>query len=525
MKRNTIDACPTVNTLDRKGTGTTSITQNTILNKNIDSVDVYKIKSNDKDLSTKSIFIQKASTLSDTNSSQLRLSKILKHQDLDQVTHAKRASLHVATALASSPDDEQAKRGASILNCTDHVRENKDGNLKSVMRCKHRACPFCQQAKQRISYGRLVSSMDFLPPLLDEANKDPQVEKAQILKFTLNMGQACKLSELKRTIQDLHHIFPVFLRRKPIASILLGYMRVTEVTQAISTDDEFRANPHLHGFLLIRGDANITTLANYITKEWCIYISKHHAKRRQKVLTTNSAKSIEPLHSQTREDLLSWAKYMLKGGTYDFTTSNDKRLEMHSTTPEFWRAYDEAIHRQTLISKGGLIASALDMAEYEYQRQKAIKDKYPEAFSYDCSKAIKPTDFIFLKSVLGYAKRSTIELIHRERIGVSDYLKIPNVTGLHCCKDEDLLNEVRSIVLKLSDANSFTLALIALNVARSAEKQPFVRLFAKYNTRTSSHWSEPQESASNHPEDDPNWTPTIIRPNKQELEPETVHTK
>ena len=442
------------------------------------------------------------------------LPNVLKHHDLDRATHTKRVALHVAEALASSPDDAQAKRGASILNCADQVREDKHGNLRPVNRCKHRACPSCQQAKQRVAYARLQSALGYLPPLSDEAHESiPLRKRSQALKLTLNMGQACKLKDLKSRIQELHHLFAVFLRRAPIAIELLGYMRVTEVTQAISPDDAPRANPHLHGFLLVRGDTDLSALAGYILREWPTYILRHHTKRRRKVLTTNSAKSIEPLRSQTKSDLLSWASYMLKGGTYDFTGREDKRLEMHSTTPDFWRGYDEALYRQTLISKGGEIAIALDRAEADYQAQRLIEDRYAHALPSDHgSKVIKPTDFIYLRSIAGYARRSTLEIIHREQLSVSEYLELPNVTGLRCCEDRDLLNEVRSMVLGFTDANSFTLALIALNADRSALKRPSVILFDKYNTRTTNHWSEPTEAHSKRPEDDPTWRPKITPP-------------
>lgn len=514
MKSHITGLCPEVNAPKRQEGAAPTTTQANCSTDNAVIIEHSDTKGNDGQASIHAPPPTKVSTPCEVDSFQPapELPNILKHQDLDRATHTKRAALHVAEALASSPDDAQAKRGAAILNCADQVREDKYGNLKPVSRCKHRACPGCQQAKQRATYARLQSALGYLPPLSDEAHESiPLRKRSQALKLTLNMGQACKLKDLKSRIQELHHLFTVFLRRAPIAIELLGYMRVTEVTQAISPDDAPRANPHLHGFLLVRGDTDLGALAGYILREWPPYILRHHTKRRRKVLTTNSAKSIEPLRAQTKADLLSWASYMLKGGTYDFTGREDKRLEMHSTTPDFWRGYDEALYRQTLISKGGEIAIALDRAEADYRAQRLIEDKYALPSDHG-TKIVKPTDFIYLRSVSGYARRSTLELIHREQLRVSEYLELPNVTGLRGCEDRDLLNEVRSIVLDFTDASAFTLALIALNADRSDLKRPSVILFDKYNTRTPSHWSEPTETPSQRPEDDPSWRPKITAP-------------
>lgn len=454
------------------------------------------------------------------------LPDVLKHSDLDRATETKRAALHVAEALATSQDDDQARRGSAILICADQIREDEYGALKPVTKCKHRACPICQQAKQRVYYARLQSALGYLPPMVDEAHKDiPLRQQAQALKLTLNMGQACLLGELKSRIQALHKLFTDFLKRAAIKHELLGYMRATEVTQALS-EDKPRCNPHLHGFLLVRGDTDLSALSGYILKEWPPYILRYHTKRRRKVLTNKSAPSVKPLRAQTKEDLLGWASYILKGGTYDYANDPLKRVEFHSTDPEFWRGLDKALHRQTLISKGGDVAAAMDQAEVDYQAQLDAKHKSGAGLPIDHgSQVIKSTDFIFLRSVSGYARRSVLELVHRTQMSVNEYLRLPNVTGRRGCSDSELLNEVRSVVLGFSPASSFTLALIALNTDKSVLKQSLIRLSENINTRTSSHWSEPTEAPSKRPEDNPNWTPKINPPKPPTAGPVTERRK
>lgn len=516
MKTHITGPCPEVNAPRRQEGAAPTATQATSSTDNAVTIEHSDTKGNDGQASIQVPPLTKVSTPVEADSFQSapELPNILKHRDLDRATHTKRAALHVAEALSTSNDDEQAKRGAAILTCSDQLREDQHGNLKPITRCKHRACPSCQQAKQRVAYARLQSALGYLPPLTDEAHESiPLRKQCQALKFTLNMGQACRVDELKSRIQALHKLFAAFLKRSAIKHETIGYMRVTEVTQAVSEDDAPRANPHLHGFLLLRGDSDLSSVAGYILKEWPPYILRWHSKRRRKVLTTNSAKSIEPLAAQTKSDLLSWASYILKGGTYDFLHRAAKRMELHSTTPEFWRAYDMALYRQTLVSKGGEVAAALDQAEADYQAQVLIEDKHASTSITDrTSSTIKQNDYIYLRSVSGYAQRSTLELIHRSRLSISDYLQLPNVTGCRGRDDSDLLHEVRSIVLDFSSASAFTLALIALNTDKSVIKHPSIRLLDKYNTRTPSHWHEPTETPSQRPEDDPSWRPKITAP-------------
>ena len=478
-------------------------------------IDDIFLTSDVKSLNTEPTDADRLPCLDNDQAALMELPSVSKHPDLHRATETKRAALHVAEALATSPDEDQALRGSALLTCADQIREDKHGALKPIAKCKHRACPICEQAKQRVHFARFRSALGYLPPLLDEAHESiPHRQRAQALKITLNMGQACRLSELKSRIQGLNQLFKNLREQTAIKGDLLGFLKTTEVTQAHSA--ELRANPHIHGVLLIRGDADLGPIIGHILTNWPRMTRRYHTKRRRDINTAKSAPEIKPLDSQTRADLLSWVNYILKGGTYDYVGDDLKRADLHATSPDFWRGYDKALKGLTLISKGGDILTAMSKADDDYKAQLMSKDSDPTKPSAPTSdrgsKIIKPSDYIFLRSVSGYAKRSVIELIHRTQMSVKEYLQLPNVTGRNRCSNEDLFNEVRSITLGFSAISSFTLAMIVLNRDYSGPKWTSPTLSSKVNTRTSNHWSEPKDKLIKGPEDDPKWRPTKTAP-------------
>ena len=148
--------------------------------------------------------------------------KVRRHQDLDRATHTKRASLHVAEALAKSPDIDQARRGELMLNCANHLRD-VDGMLRSTASCKHRACPWCSQVKQGKALARLRSALGFIDRFADEAPSAlPKSRTTRAIKFTLNAGQACDLNELPNRLKALHKLFPRALKLSAIKDDVTG---------------------------------------------------------------------------------------------------------------------------------------------------------------------------------------------------------------------------------------------------------------------------------------------------------------
>jgi hypothetical protein len=433
------------------------------------------------------------------------LPSVIKHHDLDRVTIEKRVALHVARSLSLSADETQARRGAAALACADQVREDQHGNLKPVRRCEHPSCPICSHIKQRRIYARLRSALGYMPPMYDDAHESiPDRKRMRVLKVMLSTGQTCEINQLKDRLKLLHYEFGQFVNKRPeIKSEMLGFIRSTEIVQQPMCDGTLRANPHLHILLLTRGDSDLDALADFINREWR---ARLYRAQGGKVKTVNSSHTAE-LTCQTKEDLLSAASYMLKGGSYSYAKEPASLIAMLDTEPEFWQAFERATYRKKIVHQGGIVASALKQADEDYKRAQLATDRagtLPHDFG---SSLVRKSDFIYLRSVEGYARRSAIEYAHRVSMSLDQYMELPNVTGHRVCTELEFREELRCIAQGFSHHTQLTLTLLAINRDQSALNKARYNVNHKLTQETSSHWSEPNERTSRAPEDDPHWRP------------------
>jgi hypothetical protein len=424
------------------------------------------------------------------------------HKDLYRATITKRVSLHVARALMASPDNDQASRGSGIINCADHLRDDL-GELVAVSRCRHRACPYCSAAKQRKHIARLGSALGFLPPMRAEAPRLIAPRQTMVaLKLTLNSGEACPLGEIRERIKIIHKSFKAMTKLSAIADNIVGYFRSSETTEAESSDDELRANPHLHGLLLLRGDADLDSIAQIIRHYWPRAIKRAHAKAgRFEIKTVASVQGISELSEQTKADLLSWLTYCLKGGSYSYASKPDSLAKMLSTSDPYWQALDSAIYKLRLIDSGGRLREALSKAEDEYQ---ASKVERPRARPTQLLTA-RPNDWVFLHTIAGYARfkdLSALKTCSALDLG-RELHKLPEAVGDTRWNPDDVLDEIKTITLNLSPSASASIAWLRLKAHLTDSKQRQSTFSSTKNTRLprggGSAWYEPKERLMKSP--------------------------
>lgn len=424
------------------------------------------------------------------------------HKDLYRATITKRVSLHVARALMASPDNDQASRGSGIINCADHLRDDL-GELVAVSRCRHRACPYCSAAKQRKHIARLRSALDFLPPMKAEAPRLIAPRQTMVaLKLTLNSGEACPLDEIRERIRIMHKSFKAMTKLNALAENLVGYLRSGEVTEAESTDEELRANPHVHGLLLLRGDTDLDSITQIIRHYWPRAIKRAHVKAgRFETKTVASVQGISELSEQTRADLMSWLTYCFKGGSYSYASKPDSLAKMLGTSDPYWQAVDKSIYKLRLIDSGGRLREALSKAEDDYQASKVEK---PRAKPTQLLTA-RPNDWVFLHTIAGYARFKDLSALKScSALDLSRELhKLPEIVGDTRWNPDDVLEEIRAITLNLSPSVSASVAWLRLKAHLTDSKQRQSTFSSIKNTRLprggSSAWYEPKERLMNSP--------------------------
>jgi len=200
--------------------------------------------------------------------------------------------------------------------------------------------------------------------LLDEAHETHPANRRMIaVKVTLNSGEACSFDRLRDRLSALHKIWARLLRLTDIKEHLIGSLRASEITQS-SLD---KANPHIHGMLLMRVSTNLEEVSAIIRRYWPKAIKKEviRVEKNRAHSAVKSVGSIEYTDTQTTHDVEGWIKYVTKG-SYDF--AKEKHRKDHSlTTRNYWIAADAAIKGMRMISFSGDLKDAVNVVK-EHER-------------------------------------------------------------------------------------------------------------------------------------------------------------
>jgi len=123
--------------------------------------------------------------------------------------------------------------------------------LRSAHFCRVRHCPVCQWRRSLLWQARFLKAL----PSIEQ-----NYPSARWLFLTLTVRN-CKLTDLRRTIQDMNKAWHRLIKRQEF-SVIQGWIRTTEVTR--SKDDS--AHPHFHVLMMVRPSY---FTHNYVTqKRW-----------------------------------------------------------------------------------------------------------------------------------------------------------------------------------------------------------------------------------------------------------------
>jgi len=122
--------------------------------------------------------------------------------------------------------------------------------LRSAHFCRVRHCPVCQWRRSLMWQARFLKA---LPSI------EAQHATARWLFLTLTVRN-CKITDLRRTIQDMNKAWHRLIKRREFDSNTLGWIRTTEVTRG--RDDS--AHPHFHVLMMVK--PGYFAGKNYITQ-------------------------------------------------------------------------------------------------------------------------------------------------------------------------------------------------------------------------------------------------------------------
>jgi len=109
--------------------------------------------------------------------------------------------------------------------------------LRSAHFCRVRHCPVCQWRRSLLWQARFLKAL----PSIEQ-----NYPSARWLFLTLTVRN-CKLTDLRRTIQDMNKAWHRLVERKEF-DVVQGWIRTTEVTRG--RDDS--AHPHFHVLMMVR---------------------------------------------------------------------------------------------------------------------------------------------------------------------------------------------------------------------------------------------------------------------------------
>ena len=109
--------------------------------------------------------------------------------------------------------------------------------LRSAHFCRVRHCPVCQWRRSLLWQARFLKAL----PSIEQ-----NYPSARWLFLTLTVRN-CKLTDLRRTIQDMNKAWNRFVQRKEF-DVVQGWIRTTEVTRG--RDDS--SHPHFHVLMMVK---------------------------------------------------------------------------------------------------------------------------------------------------------------------------------------------------------------------------------------------------------------------------------
>ena len=351
--------------------------------------------------------------------------------ELTTQRYRKYGSNRIAAHFATAGTDHHIQTALDLNRCSKSIIV-KGQTIRSRFRCNSRLCLSCASVRQAKHTMITVEAMKNIGyTLKDDAHDEYDQNRLIIgLKINLNFGAACDLSDIKARIKALHRLWPRLLRIKHFNDILIGAMRGTEITY---TDGD-KANPHIHGILLLRADYDYDDTLSKIARYW-----KNAVKRELQKITTGElpdssqcVQTIAELQRHTLEDFRSWVNYISKssyrldgkpGSNDEHTVRLDHQMsKITQASSEFWIKHDLAIKGIRLISHSGELKAAVnDAKEFlksDYRARPSTKGNVTHRWSYRVSDYIPADEFTAhdenhhpISTLLSYAVESPVAKI------------------------------------------------------------------------------------------------------------------
>lgn len=280
----------------------------------------------------------------------------------------------IVVALMQGSEDRHKTDAEKISLCSQDTYVSSDGTVKSYGRCNKRLCATCSKARAAEWHKVMCALPDHLAVDFYDEEERSGLPTVAGLALTLNAGQALPITHLKSILKILHKLWPQLLRSSALKHHLSGAIRATEITVDMDDIQSTKANPHIHGLILLEipddtGDLSdwLTHVAHGISKWW-----RRSIKRELRKLftlaapeVTSSAQSITPLYAHNKTNLKRWGSYITKGAVHSLAEqlsakAKDKTL---IEITQVWLEIDKAVRGARLISAQGCIKDALSDAK------------------------------------------------------------------------------------------------------------------------------------------------------------------
>jgi len=209
-----------------------------------------------------------------------------------------------------------------IMECINNELLYSAGEINFVTRCKRQTCPLCRENKKFKSYLKLKEKIN-------------EQKGIRYILMTFNGREISDLSKLRDEVTENNDIVAKIVRKRSIQAIMLGYVKIVEISYNKYTG---KLLPHIHLLLGVREDFK----KHWIRKKETGKLEKTWKKwKKEEIKNAVDVKIVK----DTSEDLEKVLRYI--------TIVNKKRI-MNLNDMEI-RAFFEMINeRKRLFTTSGI---------------------------------------------------------------------------------------------------------------------------------------------------------------------------
>lgn len=125
-----------------------------------------------------------------------------------------------------------------IIDCINNELLFGAGEINYVTRCKRRVCPLCRENKKFKEYLKIKKKVN-------------EQKGIRYILITFNGREISDLSKLSKEVGENNDIVAKIIRKRSIQAIMLGYIKIVEISYNKYTG---KLLPHIHLLLGVRED-------------------------------------------------------------------------------------------------------------------------------------------------------------------------------------------------------------------------------------------------------------------------------